>query len=112
LHIDDNYGMDPYVRKAMALVFPEIDWVELPFSHEIYHQRFKFEEGLPKIHEHDAKPPQGFGLIYEGRLICFYSYESDLGDGWEDEEVHNDPEEVREQALQMGSNLLQFVFTQ
>lgn len=112
LHIDDNYGMDPYVRKAIALVFPELEWVELPFSHEVYHQRFKFSEGLPKVHEHDGKPPQGFGLIYEGRLICFYSYESDLGDGWEDEEVHNDPQEVREQALQMGSNLLQFVFTQ
>jgi hypothetical protein len=112
LHIDDNYGMDPYVRKAMGLVFPELDWVELPFSHEIYHQKYSFDQGLPKIHEHDEKPPQGFGLIYEGRLICFYTYECDLGDGWEDQAVHNDPEEIREQALMMGANILQYTFMQ
>lgn len=110
LHIDDNYGMDPYVRVAMKKVFPELDFVELPFDHPIYHQKYKFPQGLPKIHEHDGKPPQGFGLIYEGRLVCFYSYETDLGNGWEDESVHNDPPEKRLQALQMGANLIQYVF--
>lgn len=110
LHIDDNYGMDPYVRVAMEKVFPELDFVELPFDHPIYHQKYEFPQGLPKIHEHDGKPAQGFGLIYEGRLVCFYSYETDLGDGWEDESVHNDPPEKRLQALQMGANLIQYVF--
>ncbi|MEX0813143.1 MAG: DUF4159 domain-containing protein [Chitinophagales bacterium] len=112
LHIDDNYGMDPYVRKAIKKVFPELEFVELPFSHPIYHQKFDFKNGLPKIHEHDNKPPQGFGLIYKGRLIVFYSYESDLGNGWEDQEVHNDPQELRIQALQMGANILSYVFTE
>ena len=111
LHVDDNYGLDPFVRKAMKKVFPELDWVELPFDHPIYHQKYNFEKGLPKIHEHDNKPAQGFGLLYEGRLIAFYSYESDLGNGWEDQEVHNDPEELRQQALKMGANILTFVFT-
>jgi len=112
LHIDDNYGMDPYVRVAMKKVFPELDFVELPFDHPIYHQKYTFNNGLPKIHEHDGKPPQGFGLIHEGRLVCFYSYETDLGNGWEDESVHNDPPEIRLEALKMGANILQFVFTQ
>ena len=112
LHIDDNYGMDPFVRTAMKQVFPELDFIELPFEHEIYNQKFTFEKGLPKIHKHDEKPPQGFGLIYEGRLVCFYSYESDLGDGWEDQEVHKDPEELRMKALQMGANLIQYAFGQ
>lgn len=110
LHIDDNYGMDPYIRPELKKVFPELELVELPFDHPIYHQRFDFTNGLPKVHEHDNLPPQGFGLIYEGRLVVFYSYESDLGDGWEDPEVHNDRPEVREQALRMGANLIQFVF--
>lgn len=112
LHIDDNYGMDPYVRVAMKKVFPELEFVELPFDHPIYHQKFRFPQGVPKIHEHDGNPAQGFGLIYEGRLVCFYSYESDIGDGWEDESVHNDPPEKRLQALQMGANLIQFAFIQ
>lgn len=112
LHIDDNYGMDPYIRVAMKKVFPELEFVELPFDHPIYHQKFRFPQGVPKIHEHDGNPAQGFGLIYEGRLICFYSYESDIGDGWEDESVHNDPPEKRLQALQMGANLIQFAFIQ
>lgn len=112
LHMDDNYGMDPYVRKAIKKVFPELELVELPFSHPIYHQKFNFPNGLPKVHEHDNKPPQGFGLIYEGRLIAFYSYECDLGNGWEDQEVHNDPQEIRVKALQMGANILSYVFTQ
>lgn len=112
LHIDDNYGLEPFVRLEMKKVFPELDFVELPHNHPIYHQKFKFSDGLPKIHEHDGKPAQGFGIIYEGRLVCFFSYESDLGNGWEDQAVHNDPEEVRQKALRMGANLLSFAFTQ
>ena len=110
LHIDDNYGMDPYVRPALKKVFPELELVVLPFNHPIYHQKFSFPNGLPKIHEHDNKPPQGFGLIYKGRLVCFYTYECDLGDGWEDPEVHNNPPEKRLQALKMGANIIQYVF--
>jgi hypothetical protein len=110
LHIDDNYGMDPFIRPQMKRVFPEIDFVELPFDHPIYHQKFNFPNGLPKIHEHDNKPPQGFGLIYEGRLVCFYSYETDLGDGWEDPDVHKDSPENRLNALRMGANLIRYVF--
>lgn len=112
LHIDDNYGLNPYVRPQMKKVFPELDFVELPFSHSVYHQKYDFPNGLPKIHEHDNKPPQGFGLIYEGRLVCFYTYECDLGNGWEDAGVYNDSEEKRTKALQMGANLLQYAFTQ
>ena len=111
LHIDDNYGLDPFIRREMKKVFPELEFVELPFDHPIYHQKYNFNNGLPKIHEHDGKPAQGFGLIYEGRLVCFYSYECDLGNGWEDQAVHNDPEELRQQALQMGANILSFCFT-
>ncbi len=112
LHIDDNYGMDPFVRLEMKKVFPALDFVELPFDHPIYRQKFTFKNGLPKIHEHDGKPPQGLGILYQGRLLCFYSYESDLGNGWEDQSVHNDPEAVRQQALKMGANILSFCFTQ
>jgi hypothetical protein len=111
LHIDDNYGLDKYIRPEMKKVFPELDFVELPFNHPIYNQKFKFPNGLPKIHEHNGKPAQGFGLIYEGKLVCFYSYECDLGNGWEDQNVHNDPEATRQKALQMGANLLTFAFT-
>ena len=111
LHIDDNFGMDPYIRPAMKKVFPELEFVELPFSHDIYHQRYDFDDGPPKIHEHDGKPAQGFGLIYKGRLVCYYTYESDLGDGWEDPEVHNDPPDIREKALRMGANIVQFAFS-
>jgi hypothetical protein len=103
--------MDSYVRREMKKVFPELEFVELPFSHPIYHQKFKFPEGLPKIHEHDGKPAQGFGLIYQGRLVCFYSYECDLGNGWEDASIHNDPEHIRRAALQMGANLVAFALT-
>lgn len=110
LHIDDNYGIDEFIRPQMKKVFPELDFVELPFGHPIYHQKFDFTRGLPKIHEHDNKPAQGFGLIYEGRLVCFYTYECDLGDGWEDPSIHNDSPKKRSQALQMGANLLQYVF--
>lgn len=111
LHIDDNYGLDPYVRPVLKKVFPELDLVELPFNHPVYHQRFNFTNGLPKIHEHDEKPPKGYGLIYKGRLVCFYSFSTDLGDGWEDLDVHHDKPEKRQAALQMGANLLQYAFT-
>ncbi len=111
LHADDNYGLDKFFRREMKKVFPELEMVELPFSHPIYHQKYDFPKGLPKVHEHDGKAAQGFGLIYKGRLVCFYSYECDLGNGWEDQDVYNDPETVRQKALQMGANLLQYVFT-
>ena len=110
LHIDDNYGMDPYIRPAMKKVFPELELVELPFEHEIYKQKYNFTNGLPKIHAHDGKAPRGYGLIWKGRLICFYSVECDLGDGWENQEVHNDPQENRLKALQMGANLVKYAF--
>lgn len=110
LHIDDNYGLDEYVRPALKKVFPELTLVELPFNHPVYHQKFNFQNGLPKIHEHDNKPPKGYGLIWKGRLVVYYSVETDLGDGWEDPEVHNDAPEKRLQALQMGANLVQYAF--
>jgi len=112
LHICDSYGLDKFARREMKKVFPELDFVELPFSHPIYHQKYQFNNGLPKIHEHDNKQPQGFGLIWEGRLVCFYDYECDLGDGWEDYDVHKDSDAKRQQALQMGANIIQFVFNQ
>ena len=112
LHIDDNYGMDPFVRVAMKKVFPELEFAELPFNHEIYRQKYAFAGGLPKIHKHDDKPAQGYGLTWQGRLVCFYSFETDLGDGWEDQDVHNDTPEARANALKMGANLVQYVFQQ
>jgi hypothetical protein len=105
LHADDNYGMDHSFRREMKKIFPNKDWVELPFDHPIYHQKFDFPKGLPKIHEHDNKPAQGLGLFHQGKLVVFYSYECDLGDGWENEEVHGDPETLRKAALQMGCNI-------
>ena len=108
LHISDNYGLDPFIKKEMKKVFPEIDFVELPLNHEIYETPYAFKNGLPKIHEHDDNSPLGLGLIYEGRLVCFYDFECDLGDGWEDEEVHNDSEEIRTKALKMGANILSY----
>lgn len=112
LHADDNYGMDKYLRPQLQKIFPELELIELPFSHPIYHQKYVFNDGLPKIHEHDGKPPQGFGMIYEGRLVIFYSYETDLGNGWEDQRVHNTSHETRTKALQMGANIIQYVFTE
>lgn len=112
LHIDDNYGIDPYVRVAMKKVFPDQEFIELPFEHPIYHQKYEFKKGVPKIHKHDDKPAQGLGLFSEDRLVCFYTYESDLGDGWEDPEVHKDPADVRRKALQMGANIIRFAFQQ
>ena len=111
LHIDDNYGLDKFIRIELKKVLPELELVELPFTYPIYDQKFNFPKGLPKIHEHDGKPAQGFGLIYEGRLVVFYSFECDLGNGWEDQRIHNDPEAKRLEALQMGANIISFCFT-
>ncbi|MBL4710701.1 MAG: DUF4159 domain-containing protein [Flavobacteriales bacterium] len=110
LHIDDNYGMDQFVRREIKKVFPNEELIEVPFNHPIYHQKYDFNNGLPKIHEHDGKTPLGLGIIKEGRLVLFYSTESDLGDGWEDPAIHNDSEVTRVKALQMGSNILSFIF--
>lgn len=110
LHIDDNYGMDPYIRAELERIFPDIELVELPYTHPIYHQKYDFKTGLPKIHEHDNQPPQGFGIIHQGRLIVFYTFETDLGDGWEDEPVHNNSYGTRLKALQMGANIINYVF--
>ncbi|QGY45533.1 DUF4159 domain-containing protein [Maribellus comscasis] len=112
LHCDDNYGIDEYFRREMKKVFPDKEFIELPPSHSIFHQKYNFNEGLPKIHEHDNKRPQAFGLFIEDRMVCLYTYESDLGDGWEDEAVHNDPYETREKALKMGANIISYVFGQ
>jgi len=110
LHIDDNYGLEKFIRPQMKKVFPELDFVELPFDHPIYHQKYEFKAGLPKIHEHDGKPARGYGLIYKGRLVCFFDVECDLGNGWEDAGIYNDSEETREKAFRMGANILQYVF--
>lgn len=109
LHIDDNYGLDAHIRRELSVVFPDRELVEIPFAHPIYHTHFEFPGGLPKIHEHDGKPPQGFGLFDDnGRLMLFYSYETDLGDGWEPPAVHNDPPDLRLAALRMGTNILSY----
>lgn len=111
LHIDDNYGLDKYIRPQMKKVFPELDFIELPVNHLIYNQKFKFPNGLPKIHEHDGKQPQGFALIYKGKVVCYYTYECDLGNGWEDFGTYaGDTEESHQKALKMGANLVQYVF--
>ena len=111
LHIDDNYGIDQYIRREMKKVFPDAEFEELPENHPIYNQHYSFPKGLPKIHEHDGKPAQGFGIIVDGRLVCFYTYECDLGDGWENPEVHNDTQEIHQTALQMGANIVQYIST-
>ncbi|KOY50535.1 DUF4159 domain-containing protein [Polaribacter dokdonensis] len=111
LHISDNYGLDKFIRRELKKVFPSLDFKEIPSNHPIYNQTFKFPNGIPKIHEHDKKSAQGFGLFYEGRLVVFYDYETDLSDGWEDEVIHNNPKEVREKALKMGSNIIEYAFT-
>ncbi len=110
LHIDDNYGMNEYIRKEIKKVFPDNDLVEIPTSHPIFLKPFPFPAGIPKIHEHDGKKPQAFGIFIDNRLVLMYSYETDLGDGWEDTEVHNDPKEVREKALKMGANIMNYIF--
>ena len=110
LHADDNYGLDKAFRREMKKVFPEDDFIELPWDHPIFSQKYKFPEGLPKVHEHDNKRPQACGIVKDGRLLVLYTYETDLGDGWEDQEVHKDPEDKRLQALQMGANIISYVF--
>ena len=110
LHISDNYGLDKYIRVQLKKVFPQSELKEIPISHPIFNQTFTFNKGLPKIHEHNKKVPQGFGLFFKGRLVCFYDYESDLSDGWEDSTVHNNPMETRIKALQMGSNIIEYAF--
>jgi len=110
LHIDDNYGMEPYITKELKKIFPDQDLLELPANHDIFNIAYKFPEGLPKIHEHNGKRPQAFGLFYKGRLVLLFTFESDLGDGWEDPEVHNDPPDVRDKALKMGANIVKYAF--
>jgi len=110
LHIDDNYGMDVFIRPQIKKIFPEYELIEIPFNHPIYHQQFDFANGLPKIHEHDGKPPKGYGIVVDGRIVLFYTHECDLGDGWESPDVHNDSQETRTKALQMGANIIRYVF--
>lgn len=110
LHIDDNYGMEPYVTKEIKKVFPDKELIEIPATHPIFNTAYNFPKGLPKIHEHDGKAPQAFGIFIEDRIVLLFTYESDIGDGWEDPEVHNDPEEVRLRALQMGANIIKYAF--
>ncbi len=111
LHVDDNYGLDESFREEVAKLFPGKPLVELPFDHPIYHCFFDFSGGLPKIHEHHGGPPHGYGIIHEGRVVLFYSYNTDIGDGWESEEVHHDPPDKREAALRMGTNLLVYALS-
>ncbi len=111
LHIDDNYGLKDFVMAQMQKVLPELEWVELPYSHQLFQRPYAFPDGLPKVHEHDMKTPQAFGMIYEGRLVCLFTYECDLGDGWEDQRVHKDSDETRLKALEMGANIIQYVFS-
>lgn len=110
IHISDNYGLDKYIRRELKKIFPKLSLQEIPKNHPIYNQTFKFPNGIPKIHEHDQKPPQGLGIFYEGRLVIFYDYESDLSDGWEDQIVHNNPQEIRLKALKMGANIIEYAF--
>jgi len=109
LEVNDSYGLDSAFRREIKKVFPELSLIELPYNHPIYHQKYNFEHGLPKIHEHDGGRPIGYGLVYNGRLVVFYNYDADLGDGWEDREVYNDPPELHEKALEMGANIMQYV---
>jgi len=110
LHISDNYGLDTFIRRELKKVFPNLELQEIPSSHPIFNQTLSFPNGIPKIHEHDKKPAQAFGIFYEGRLVVFYDYETDLSDGWEDEIIHNNPKDVREKALKMGANLIEYAF--
>jgi hypothetical protein len=113
LHIDDNYGLDKFIRKEMKKVFPELSFTELPANHDLYKQKFKFPDGLPKIHEHDGKRPQGLALVWKGRVLCYYTYECDLGNGWEDYGTYpEDTQDSRSKALKMGANLIQYALTQ
>ncbi len=111
LHVDDNYGLAPSFRREIKKVFPEEELMEIPWDHPIFHQKYKFTQGLPKIHEHDGKRPQALGIVKDGRLVLLFTFETDLSDGWEDKEVHNDKENKREKALQMGANIISYIFT-
>ena len=110
LHIDDNYGMDPFIRPELKKVFPNEELIEIPITHSLFNQKYKFENGLPKVHEHDKKKPQLFGIFIDGNIVLLYTFETDLGDGWEDQEVHNNSENTRQEALKMGANIIEFVF--
>ena len=110
LHIDDNYGMEPYIKEELKKVFPNKELTEIPTTHEIFNIVYQFPQGLPKIHEHDGQRPQALGIFHEDRLVLLFTYESDLGDGWEDQEIHNDPQDVREKALKMGANIVKYAF--
>jgi hypothetical protein len=110
LHIDDNYGMEPYITKELKKVFPNSELIEIPKDHAIFKSAYSFPNGLPKIHEHDGKAPQALGILHKTRLVLLFTFESDLGDGWEDQEVHNDPEDIREKALKMGANIVKYAF--
>ena len=110
LHISDNYGLDKFIRRELKKVFSKLELIEIPVNHPIYNQSYKFPKGIPKIHEHDKKQAEGFGLFHNGRLVVFYDYETDLSDGWEDAEIHNNPKSVREKALQMGANIIEYAF--
>lgn len=112
IYIDDDYGMDPFVRPAMKKIFPESQLVELPFEHPVFHQKFNFAKGVPKVHQHNEKAPQTFGVFYQDRLVLIYTFESNISDGWESFEVHKDSDEIRQQSLKMGANILQFAFQQ
>lgn len=112
LFIDDDYGMSPYFQVAIKKVFPEKELIELPYQHPVYHQKYDFNKGMPKTHEHDQKPPVTYAILHEGRVVCLFAEESNISDGWESQEVHNDPEAVRRASLQMGANIVQFAFTQ
>ncbi len=112
LHVDDNYGLNEYFRREIKKVFPDRELVELPGNHAIFHQKYHFNDGLPKIHEHDNQRPQAFGIFIDERLVCLYTFESDISDGWEDEAVHNNPASLREIALKMGANIISYVFNQ
>lgn len=111
LHIDDNYGMNEYIRKEILLIFPENKLQEIPFSHSIFHQKYNFDKGLPKVHLHDDKPSVAYAIVVDGRIVLLYTYESDLGNGWEDKDVHYDSDEIREKAMEMGVNIISYVFT-
>lgn len=112
LFIDDDFGIDPFIRPVLKKIFPQSDLKEVPFNHPIYHQKYDFPRGLPKVHKHNDKPTQGFGIFNQGRMVCFYSFESNISDGWESPEVHKDDPAIRQAALKMGANIIQFAFTQ
>jgi hypothetical protein len=112
LFIDDDFGIDPFIRPVLKKIFPQSDLKEVPFNHPIYHQKYDFPRGLPKVHKHNDKPTQGFGIFNQGRMVCFYSFESNISDGWESPEVHKDEPAIRQAALKMGANIIQFAFTQ